>query len=286
MIGRLQQAHAHGEFELHYQPKVDLQNGQVVGAEALIRWRHPEQGLLGPSHFLAQIDGSEFELVLGAWVIDTALTQVEAWSEAGLRLPVSVNVGAAQLLDANFPRDLAAALQRHPLVGAGQLELEVLETVAISDVAHAISVLNRCRALGVHFALDDFGTGYSSLTYLRKLPVETLKIDQSFVRDMLVDKEDLDIVKGVIELAHAFGRRVVAEGVETPEHGAALLQLGCRLVQGFGIARPMHASQFQAWARRWEQDQRWPGLGDLPATAKLAEIDRDQCLEQLEPDKI
>jgi EAL domain-containing protein (putative c-di-GMP-specific phosphodiesterase class I) len=133
----------------------------------------------------------------------------------------------------------------------------VLETAAIADIDLAVSILQGCRELGVHFALDDFGTGYSSLTYLRKLPIDTLKIDQSFVRTMLADSEDLGIVEGVIRLAKAFNREVIAEGVETLEHGSALLKLGCHQAQGYGIARPMPAHEFIPWSEQWQRDQLW-----------------------------
>ncbi|MCM2321046.1 MAG: EAL domain-containing protein, partial [Pseudomonas sp.] len=141
-----------------------------------------------------------------------------------------------------------------------RLELEILETAAIADMPRAIVVMQRCARLGVRFALDDFGTGYSSLTYLRKLPVDTLKIDQSFVRDMLVDPDDRAIVDGVIRLAAAFNRHVIAEGVETLEHGQALQRLGCRLAQGYGIGRPMPAEQLPAWQRDWLAREAWRRL--------------------------
>jgi EAL domain-containing protein (putative c-di-GMP-specific phosphodiesterase class I) len=194
---------------------------------------------------------SNLECQLGAWVIDTALAQAEAWQTQGVSVPVSVNISANHLLSANFMQDVSDALARHPSVAPVRIELEILESTAIDDMATAIAVLEQCKRLGLMLALDDFGTGYSSLTYLRKLPVDTLKIDQSFVRDMLSDSEDFGIVEGVIRLASAFRRQVIAEGVETQEHGAALLGLGCRLAQGYGIARPMPPEQFLDWAADW-----------------------------------
>jgi EAL domain-containing protein (putative c-di-GMP-specific phosphodiesterase class I) len=250
-VERLGVALANKEFCLHYQPKVDLQNGRIEGLEALIRWQHPERGLLGPSEFLTYFYDSNLECQLGAWVIDTALAQAEAWQTQCVSVPVSVNISANHLLSANFMQDVSDALARHPSVAPVRIELEILESTAIDDMATAIAVLEQCKRLGLMLALDDFGTGYSSLTYLRKLPVDTLKIDQSFVRDMLSDSEDFGIVEGVIRLASAFRRQVIAEGVETPEHGAALLGLGCRLAQGYGIARPMPPEQFLDWAADW-----------------------------------
>lgn len=239
------------EFVLHYQPQVNLATGQVVGAEALIRWQQPNGKLLAPAEFLPHLNGSHLEARFGEWVIDTALQQLLAWRSMGLDLRVSVNISANHLLQADFCERLALALDRYPDVDPSHLELEVLESAAIGDMQQAVEVLDACMALGVRFALDDFGTGYSSLAYLRKLPVHIVKIDQSFVRDMLGDADDLGIVRGIIELANVFNRQVVAEGVETSDHGDALLKLGCRLVQGYGIARPMPAAQFPPWCAKW-----------------------------------
>jgi EAL domain-containing protein (putative c-di-GMP-specific phosphodiesterase class I) len=161
----------------------------------------------------------------------------------------------------DFVDSLESLLQRYPALPHEQLELEILETAAIADMHRAVAVMRRCADLGVRFALDDFGTGYSSLTYLRQLPVDTLKIDQSFVRDMLVDPDDRAIVDGVIRLAAAFNRKVIAEGVETLAHGQALLQLGCRLAQGYGVARPMPAEQLPGWLDEWRRAGAWRRLG-------------------------
>ena len=250
------------EFVLHYQPKVHLLSGQLVGVEALIRWQHPERGLLPPSEFLPFMNGSTLEKSLGEWVIHAALTQAADWSRLGRPVSVSVNISATHLLHPDFYDYLQNMLGRHGDVPANTFELEVLETAALADIDQAVAILRRCRELGVHFALDDFGTGYSSLTYLRKLPVDLLKIDQSFVRDMLIDADDMGIVEGVIRLADAFKREVIAEGVETLEHGAALLRLGCRLAQGYGIARPMPAQQLLPWLAQWQREAAWVGLND------------------------
>ncbi|MBH9578534.1 EAL domain-containing protein [Inhella proteolytica] len=259
-LKRLELALEQQEFELFYQPKVDLRDGQVVGAEALIRWRHPQRGLVAPGEFLPQLQGSWLEPTVGDWVIEAALRQLAEWVRAGQPLPVSVNISANHLMRAGFVDRLTQALARHPEVPPSLLELEVLETAAISDLDQAIAVMQRCMPLGVGFSLDDFGTGYSSLTYLRKLPAQTLKIDQSFVRDMLADAGDLSIVQGVIQLAAAFHRQVIAEGVETMAHGAALLRLGCWLAQGYGIARPMPATEWAGWWEHWRAAETWRGL--------------------------
>lgn len=251
------------EFVLHYQPKVNMRTGTVIGAEALIRWQHPERGLLLPAMFLPVIEDHPLAVELGEWVIDTALTQMELWHAAGLDIPVSVNVGARQLQQADFVGRLREILAAHPNLRPNDLELEVLETSALEDLARVSQVIEACREIGVNFALDDFGTGYSSLTYLKHLKVTQLKIDQSFVRDMLGDPEDLAILDGVIGLAAAFRRQVIAEGVETVEHGAMLLQLGCELAQGYGIARPMPARELSGWADAWRTDPSWADLSSV-----------------------
>ncbi|MDO8207095.1 MAG: EAL domain-containing protein [Gallionella sp.] len=256
----IRQALNAGEFVLHYQPKVNMRTGQVIGAEALIRWQHPEKGLLSPAVFLPVIEDHPMAVEIGEWVMDTALTQVALWQAAGLRIPVSVNVGARQLQQANFVERLREILAAHPEVEPACLEMEVLETSALQDLVHVSKVIEDCQQIGVLFALDDFGTGYSSLTYLKRLPVAQIKIDQSFVRDMLDDPDDLAILEGVISLASAFRREVVAEGVETLGHGEILLQLGCDLAQGYGIARPMPAGEMLKWSADWRPESSWANL--------------------------
>ena len=268
-IERIALALAQQEFVLHYQPKVNMRSGAVIGAEALIRWQHPQRGLLLPGVFLPVIEDHPLAVKLGEWVIDAVLAQIEAWRARGLEIPVSVNIGARHLLQGDFVLALRAALAAHPQVRAGDLEFEILETSALEDLAWASEVIEICRGMGVSFALDDFGTGYSSLTYLKRLPVTVLKIDQSFVHDMLDDPDDLAILEGVLGLATAFHRKVIAEGVEALEQGTLLLQLGCELAQGHGIARPMPAEALPAWVKAWRPDPGWIGLraidrSDLP----------------------
>jgi EAL domain-containing protein (putative c-di-GMP-specific phosphodiesterase class I) len=228
-----------------------------VGAEALIRWQHPEKGLLAPASFLPMIEDDPLAVEIGEWVIDTALSQMETWRAEGMAIPVSVNLGGRQMLQAGFVLRLRGILAAHPDIAPSQLELEVLETSALQDVTQAAQVIAACRDMGVSFSLDDFGTGYSSLTYLKRLPVARLKVDQSFVRDMLADPDDLAILEGVIGLARAFGHEVIAEGVETQAHGQVLLQLGCDMAQGFGIARPMPGHEFHRWSQAWHRNPVW-----------------------------
>jgi diguanylate cyclase (GGDEF)-like protein/PAS domain S-box-containing protein len=268
LVTRLAEARTDGELRLFYQPKVDLDTGQVVGAEALIRWQHPEKGLLPPAAFLWHMDGTDLEVLVGEWVIETALAQITTWKTQGDALPpgacISVNLSGTQLLKPGFRPWLQAALQRHPVVRPGDLELEILESAALADMETAALVMAQCRELGVRFALDDFGTGYSSLAYFRKLPVDLIKIDQSFVRNMLTDTDDHGIVQSVVYLAQAFRRPVIAEGVATLDHAGALLGLGCHLAQGFGIGHPMPATEWPKWVAHWHHQKAWK---DLPRGA-------------------
>lgn len=267
---RISEALIAGEFVLHYQPKVNMRQGRVIGAEALIRWQHPERGLLLPMEFLPAIEGSALAIDIGNWVIRSALDQLAAWTRAGVDLSISINIAGEHLQHPQFAETLASELAAHPEVAPERLELEVLETAALDDVGRVACLFENCRQLGVSFALDDFGTGYSSLTYFRRLPADMLKIDQSFVRDMLEDPEDLAIVEGVVGLTRAFHRQVIAEGVETSEHGLVLMLLGCDLAQGFGIARPMPADALPDWIRQFRPDPRWTADGGKPG--KLSEL--------------
>ena len=262
-LEHIRQALAQRELVLHYQPKVNLRTGRVIGAEALIRWQHPERGLLSPAAFLPVIEDHPLAIEVGEWVIDTALSQMAAWRRQGLDLPVSVNVGARQLQQGDFVERLRTLLAAHPHTRPGDLELEVLETSALGDLARISLVIESCKDLGVGFALDDFGTGYSSLTYLKRLPVDMLKIDQSFVRDMMEDPDDLAILEGIQGLAKAFHRQVIAEGVETVDHGEMLLYLGCELAQGYGIARPMPADALPDWVHAWQPHPRWQAVSQV-----------------------
>jgi diguanylate cyclase (GGDEF)-like protein/PAS domain S-box-containing protein len=270
-LERIGLALARNEFVLHYQPKVNMRSGQVIGAEALMRWQHPEKGLLAPAAFLAVIEDHQLAVDLGEWVIDTALNQIEVWHAAGLDLPISVNMGARQLQQGDFVACLKAIMEKHPQVSPSSLELELLETSALADIGQVSKVIEKCRQLGVKFALDDFGTGYSSLTYLKRLHVAHLKIDQSFVRNMLEDPDDLAILQGVIGLAASFNCEVIAEGVETIAHGTALLRLGCEFAQGYGIARPMRAEQMPVWAATWRPDAAWSNLPNSQSTCNCVE---------------
>jgi len=247
------QALKNNEFVLHFQPQVRMSDCEIVSFEALIRWHHPEKGLLPPGQFLPAVENSHLEIPLGQWVLKEAIAQMNQWREAGKNLAVCVNISSAHLMDRSFEDYLKGYLQNHPEVCPHQITLEVLETTALDDTKRASNVLTRCRELGIQVALDDFGTGFSSLTYLRTLPVDVIKIDKSFILNMLDNDSDRAIVESVIFMAQRFDRVVLAEGVETMEHGKVLREMGCNQVQGFGIARPMPANEVLPWLENWQQ---------------------------------
>ncbi len=263
-VERLSRAARDGELRLHYQPKVHLTSGAVVGLEALVRWQHPERGLLLPLEFLPLVENTSAIVDIGNWVMNEALRQMSEWVQAGHGWPVSINVAARQLMQADFIACLSAALLQSPHVKPDWLTLEILETSALDDLAQVSATVRDAQSLGVHCSLDDFGTGYSSLSYLKELPVHEIKIDQSFVRDMLDDTGDLALVEGVISLGQVFGRQIVAEGMETPEHGVLLVRLGCPVAQGWAIARPMPASAVTAWVAGFKPNPLWQQWGDVP----------------------
>ncbi len=244
------------EFVLHYQPKVNMRTGATVGMEALIRWNHPTKGLLLPAAFLPQIEDRPISLEVSKWVIAAATQQMSYWLAQGLKLPVSVNVGALHLQHEHFYRDVLQSMSLHPHC-QGMLSFEILETSALADVAHIRNTMQLCQQIGVQFALDDFGTGYSSLAYLNDLPAHELKLDQRFVKNIAGEENSLSIVEGVVGLARAFRRSVIAEGVETVHAGELLLQLGCEFGQGYCIARPMPADQIASWLDAWQPPASW-----------------------------
>ncbi|MFI3137580.1 MAG: EAL domain-containing protein [Methylococcaceae bacterium] len=260
---RVRQALLGNELCLYYQPKVNMRSCQVVGMEALLRWQHPEHGLVPPLDFLPLVEQSDLIIDIGEWVIAQALGQISAWVDAGNLWVVSVNIAARHFQHPEFLTRLTDILARHPDVPPQLLEIEILESVALGDLEYVHQLINACQALGVTFSLDDFGTGYSSLSYLKRLPADTLKVDQSFVRDMLDNKEDLALIEAVIGLASVFNRKVIAEGVETAEHGVLLMRLGCDLAQGFGIGRPMPPSRVLAWVKQFTPDPSWALWADV-----------------------
>ncbi len=285
-MARVREALVADEMRLYYQPKVNLRTGQVAGMEALVRWQHPQTGLVPPADFLPLIEEDDLICELGDWVIETALDQMQFWRSQGLNLPVSVNVAGRQLQSPDFVQKLTAAISRHPTVPAADLQLEILETTGLEDIVKVSRVIAECHQLGVTVALDDFGTGYSSLTYLKRLPVDTVKIDQSFVRDMLSDPDNLTIVHSVTKLAGSFDRELVAEGVESVEHGRLLMMLGCHVFQGYGVARPMPADLVQGWVLGWRMPTEWQAAArhvwtDAVYPVLVAEIQHRSWVNQL-----
>ncbi len=260
---------ARGEFTLHYQPQVDLRTGEVLGFEALARWQHPERGLLGPTEFLPHVLRGALATEFGTWSIDTALDQMQRWRREGIPfiagVTVAVNVASAFLGHDVLLPWLRRRMDEHRSHDAGALQLEIVEAMAIDDARRLATVMARCRELGVRFALDDFGTGYATLVNVRALPVDRLKIDQTFVRGMLDDPEDLSIVENVLQLGVALGREVVAEGVESLEHAALWRRLGGRSAQGHAAGPPLPPAAVPGWLAAWREGASWRTLDDAYA---------------------
>jgi EAL domain-containing protein (putative c-di-GMP-specific phosphodiesterase class I) len=238
LVADLRNAISAHEFVLLFQPQVDLATGRVLGAEVLTRWQHPRRGLLGPDAFISAAENSGLMQEFTVHILDRAVAECAHWREGGVSAPVSVNLSARNLLDSRLPGDVAQILADHGLP-AGELVLEITETTMVSDIETVQEVLAGLRQLGVELSVDDFGTGYSSLALLQRIAVNEIKIDRSFVQAMNTSEGDAAIVRATIELAHGLGLRVVAEGVETAEHVAALRALGCDVAQGWYFGRPV-----------------------------------------------
>jgi diguanylate cyclase len=246
LLGELRRAIEHEQLLLHYQPKVDAHTSQILGVEALVRWQHPDQGLIAPGEFIPLAERTGLIGPLTHYVLDAALHQCRDWRRAGHELSVAVNVSARRLLDLTFPDEVAAALATWE-VPARLLVVEITESTIMADPAHALEVLGRLNEMGVQLSIDDFGTGYSSMAYLKSLPVHELKVDRSFVSQMLRNSSDAVIVHSTVDLGRNLGLRVVAEGVEdslTLEH---LDLLGCHAAQGYHISRPVAADDLLVW---------------------------------------
>jgi diguanylate cyclase (GGDEF)-like protein len=248
LLGDLRRAIDNDELTLHYQPQCDVRTGQVVGVEALVRWQHQDLGLLMPEQFISTAENTGLIEPLTMRVLEIAVTQLAGWLKDGFALRMAVNLSVRHLTNLELPAQVAEILRRHG-VPPTALTLEVTESTIMADPTRAIAVLGRLREFGVRLAIDDFGTGYSSLSYLRRLDVDELKIDRSFVSKMGSANGDAVIVRSTIELGHNLGLRVVAEGVESAEVWRALLPLGCDLVQGFYLGAPMTGAQFEQWTR-------------------------------------
>ncbi|GAB3492164.1 hypothetical protein GCM10027399_10650 [Curvibacter fontanus] len=247
MRSGLRRAIERGEFVLHYQPQVEIGSGRVVGAEALLRWEHPEFGLVQPDRFIPVAEDSGLIVPIGAWVLQEACHQAMRWRRAGLpELVMAVNLSAVQFRRGAIEDTVARALSDSGLVPA-LLELELTESILLQDVEQVTAAVQRLKRLGVQLAIDDFGTGYSSLSYLKRFDIDKLKIDRSFIRDLTTDADDAAIVRAIIQMAHSLGLRAIAEGVETAELMRQLHDFGCDEAQGYHCARPMPAEEFERY---------------------------------------
>lgn len=246
LMGDLRHAIDRNEFFLAYQPKIDLQTGSIIGVEALVRWQHPSRGLISPDQFISLSEQGGLIKPLTLWVLNAALMQCRAWHQAGLRLSVAVNLSARNLLDPQLSDQIARLLETYELEPQW-LHLEITESVIMADPARAMEILNQLSKMGILLSIDDFGTGYSSLGYLKKLPVDEIKIDKSFVKEMSVEEDDAMIVRLTIDLAHHLGLKVVAEGVENREILDRLIVLGCDAAQGYYMSRPISPADLLGW---------------------------------------
>jgi EAL domain-containing protein (putative c-di-GMP-specific phosphodiesterase class I) len=246
--GELRKAIEDDRLSLSYQPKICAKTGKVLGVEALVRWTHPEQGNIPPDDFIGMAEQSGLIRPLTQWVLKTALMQGALWHSSGLRIGVSINISARNLLEEELPEVLAGML-RDSGMPADHVTLEVTESVIMTDPEAALEVITELSDLGVSISIDDFGTGYSSLGYLKKLPAREIKIDRSFVKDMDHEKDDAAIVASTIELAHNLGLSVVAEGVETEEIWQLLRKLGCDVAQGYLFSAPQPPDKITTWIR-------------------------------------
>jgi diguanylate cyclase len=246
LLAELRRAIEADELVLHYQPKVALATGAVVGVEALVRWQHPTRGLLAPDQFVPLAERTGAVADLTRWVVNAALAQHRAWRDEGVDLPITVNLAAANIVDLNLPGAIAKLLEQHGVSG-DRIACEISEHTVMADPVRAADVLAGLRGLGVRLSLDDFGTGHSSLSYLKRLPLDEVKIDRSFVSGMTEDENDAVIVRSTIDLARNLGLSVVAEGVESAEIMSELERLRCDTAQGFHLSRPLPAGELGAW---------------------------------------
>jgi EAL domain-containing protein (putative c-di-GMP-specific phosphodiesterase class I) len=245
-MAELRQAIEQEQLLLHYQPKIDLATGKVMGAEALVRWRHPKNGLIAPGQFVGPAENTGLIKPLTLWVLGTALREYAGCWHNGAPLRVAVNLSVRSLHDLRLPNQIAGMLQTAG-VSPERLELEVTESAIMLDPPRAAENLAVFRRMGMSVSIDDFGTGFSSLNYIKKLPVNEIKIDKSFVIDMMTHEGDAAIVRSIIDLGHNLGLKVVAEGVEEKRVMDQLIALGCDYCQGYYISHPLPYGQFKAW---------------------------------------
>lgn len=253
LLSELRAALEQQAFRMYVQPKVGLDKGQVIAVEALVRWIHPERGFIYPDQFIPFAEQTGFIRQLTHWIMNEAARVCSVWNQQGMHLKISVNISTRDLMDQDLPIKFAQILQHHQ-VDASSFCLEITESAIMDDPVRAFQTLDRLHAMGLDLSIDDFGTGYSSLAYLKRLPVDELKIDKSFVLKMEKDIDDTKIVKSTIDLGHNMGLRVVAEGVENAEVMALLKELGCDQAQGYFISKPMPSTDLPAWLETWQQN--------------------------------
>jgi diguanylate cyclase (GGDEF)-like protein/PAS domain S-box-containing protein len=258
IIQDFEQSLKNNDFVLYYQPKVDMRTNKIYGFETLLRWQHPTKGMLFPDQFLPYVNPQkELMLGLGEWVISNAFEQFSKWKEIGYDFELSINISAHEFKDTKTFTFLKSLLKKYPNISPKNVEFEILETHAFDDISQANKMINTFQQMGFNIALDDFGTGYSTLTYLKDLSINTLKIDKSFVMDMLHDRASLSILEATIALAEAFRCDVIAEGVESVEHGNTLIQLGCYKAQGYVLSKPMPSYEVEAWLSSFKGHNIW-----------------------------
>ena len=241
----LRKALDRNEFEVYYQPQINTQSRQVIGMEALLRWNHPERGVVSPLDFIPIAEETGLIIPIGDWVLQTAVAQTKRWHEMGYNLRLGVNLSALQFTDTNLISNIIAALENTGL-DANYLDLEVTESIAMHDFNATMAILNEIKEMGVHTSIDDFGTGHSSLGYLQRLPVNTVKIDRAFIKD-IGEHDDGTLAKTIIAMAHSLGLNVIAEGIETEHHYSFLKQHGCNELQGYLFSRPLPADDFETY---------------------------------------
>ena len=227
-----------GDFVLHYQPKIQLPSRHIVGMEALVRWNHPEKGLISPVEFIPLAEENGLIIQLGEWILFQACSDTKEWLDAGYDLRVAVNLSSRQFQQENLVKIVESALRVNDLP-TKNLELEITESMVMGDMDKVIALLQAFRDRDIHISVDDFGTGYSSLSYLKRFPIHALKIDQSFIRDMHNDEDDSSIVKAIVSMGHSLRLKIVAEGVEQVEHLDMLESLGCQMIQGYYFSKPL-----------------------------------------------
>lgn len=286
-IQDIRDAILHHRLEVYYQPKVNLMTGEIVGAEALLRMHHPEKGFLTPSYFFPQLPNHPVFTEIGEWVLNQVLNDLEHCFIANNIFPISINIAPYHLQQANFLNNLKHILASHPNVSPHLIELEILETEVLENFQDIRKLISECKKMGVLFSLDDFGTGYCSLTYLKELPTSIVKLDQSFVRDIMKKPENIPILKASIHMCKVLKRQVIAEGVETIEIGKLLIYLGCYNAQGYAIAKPMSLNDFIKWSIHWSIYPEWrlsvehKKRGKLVINAITSHYSKIETLKQL-----